>query len=102
MVLKITPRKRETGLQSEEIHNILVPVMLNSLIFRPTQILWGVWEIGENQIPLKPKAVEKRDPAIWVLLWVRAHMQTFFAENMTLRAASLKKLPCHVDFPHIS
>ena len=23
-------------------------------------------------------------------------------ENMTLRAASLEKLPCHVDFPHIS
>ena len=42
MVLKITLRKRKTGLQSEEIHNILVPVMLNSLIFRPTQILWGV------------------------------------------------------------
>ena len=78
MVLKITLRKRKTGLQSEEIRNILVPVMLNSLIFRPTQILWGVWEIGENQIPLNSQAIEKRDPAIWVLLWVRAHMQTFF------------------------
>ena len=25
-----------------------------------------------------------------------------FFEKVTLRAASLEKLPCHVDFPHIS
>ena len=26
----------------------------------------------------------------------------FFAKKITLRAASPEKLPCHVDFPHIS
>ena len=26
----------------------------------------------------------------------------FFSKKMTLRAASLEKLPCHMDFSHIS
>ena len=34
----------------------------------------------------------------------RLYLKTsfFLFEKITLRAASLEKLPCHVDFPHIS
>ena len=32
----------------------------------------------------------------------RTYLKTGFFEEVTLRAASLEKLPCHVDFPHIS
>ena len=34
--------------------------------------------------------------------WPYLKTVIFFFEKITMRAACLKKLPCHVDFPHIS
>ena len=46
---------------------------------------------------------EKRyRPEIWYTHSPRPNLKTAFFEKVTLRAASLEKLPCQVDFPHIS
>ena len=43
-------------------------------------------------------------PEIWYTRSPRRHLKTGFCffEKVTLRAESFEKLPCHVDFPHIS
>ena len=43
-------------------------------------------------------------PEIWYTHSPRPYPKTDFwsFEKVTLRPASLEKLPCHVDFPHIS
>ena len=49
---------------------------------------------------------EKRHrPEIWYARSPRPYLKIsflFFSKKVTLRAANLEKLPCHVDFPHIS
>ena len=42
-------------------------------------------------------------PEIWNTQFPIPYLKTFFfRKKVTLKAASLEKLPCHVDFPHIS